>query len=313
MSRTSIAVAVVALAIVSIAVALVAFLVRERPTLHGGEDLEPAVHAYAADDPVACPAGSRAGTSEPTERTTARGVGYVVKPPANYDPLRAHPLIVVYAPRGVSHRLSERLVGLTRAATRAGFVVAYADSRPLDLPTIEDLATVPADIAAVWCIDERRVELTGHSDGGTVATAIAVLRAGRLRPAAIAPSAAGFRKEDLAQYDCPPPLAVMVLHSGGDELFPGFGRGAAEWWAACNGCGDDPVRRPDGCLAYPGCKTGGETIYCEGNGRHVDWPARNAEILELFGAAARQSLTDSTVFELSPAERNKGATLARGD
>jgi polyhydroxybutyrate depolymerase len=310
-SATRIGAIVVGVSIVAIAVALVALLIRSRPALHGGEDLEPAAHAYSANERVACPAGSRSGTSEPAEAATPRGVGYVVKPPANYDPLRAHPLIVVYAPRGVSRRVSERLVGLTRAATAGGFVVAYADSRPLDMATIGDLATLPEAIASRWCIDERRVYLTGHSDGGTVATAIAVLGKGRVRPSAIAPSAAGFRREDLARYDCPPPLGVMVLHSRADELFPGFGRGAAEWWASCNGCGSEPEKRPDGCLAYPACRPGGETIYCEGEGRHADWPGRNADMLDFFRRAS--TLTESTVFAPEAAEGMRAGTLARGD
>ena len=46
----------------------------------------------------------------------------------------------------------------------------------MDLATIDDLSSIPDRIAARWCIDERRIHLTGHSDGGTVATATAVLR-----------------------------------------------------------------------------------------------------------------------------------------
>jgi polyhydroxybutyrate depolymerase len=264
------------------AIAIVADVILARPVLHGGEDLVPAAHVYPPDEPVACPAGSRAGPREPSEAATALGVDYVVKPPANYDSTRAHPLIVVYAPRGLSRSFSERLVGLTRAATTEGFIIAYADSRPLDLETIDDLGSVPEEIAKRWCVDERRVFLTGHSDGGTVATATAVLHKGGLHPAAIAPSAAGFRREDLASYPCPAPLGVMVQHSSSDELFPGFGRGAADWWGACNGCDSRPETRADGCLAYPNCAAGGETLYCEGEGSHGVWPERNAAMLAFF-------------------------------
>jgi polyhydroxybutyrate depolymerase len=129
------------------------------------------------------------------------------------------------------------------------------------------------------------VFLTGHSDGGTVATAVTVLGKAT-RPAAIAPSAAGFRGPDLATYACPPPVAVMVQHGRHDDLFPGFGGEAAAWWAACNGCRAEPERRADGCLAYPGCRAGGATLYCEHEGRHVDWPRRNERILEFFESAA---------------------------
>ena len=253
------------------------------PRLHDREDSEIAVHDYSASEAAACQLQSRPGPAGNTfAEETPKHVRYSVKTPANYDPARAHPLIVVYAPNGANRVLSERFVGLTRAATRAGFVIAYADSRPLDLATIDDLSSIPDRIAARWCIDERHIHLTGHSDGGTVAIATAVLQKAAHAPAAIAPSAAGFRKDDLAAYPCPPPVAVMVLHNRDDEHFPGYGREAAQWWAACNGCGSAPEPRADGCLAYPSCKPGGTTLYCEGEGGHVTWPNRNAALLEFF-------------------------------
>jgi polyhydroxybutyrate depolymerase len=259
------------------------------PRLFGREELEPALHAYGTQEPAACAAGTRPGSAGASvHEQTPQGVQYAVKAPANYDPTRAHPLVVVFAPHGANRFLSERLVGLTRAATRDGFVVAYADSRVLDPRGLEALGGVAREVAARWCIDTRRIFFTGHSDGGTAAVALVVLGTASPRPAAIAPSAAGFRAEDLAAYACPAPLPVMVLHSRADELFPGFGRGAAQWWAACNGCTGAPSEaRPDGCAAFGGCRDGAETLYCEGGERHAEWPDRNRSILEFFRAAAR--------------------------
>jgi polyhydroxybutyrate depolymerase len=271
---------------VAVVAALAAALWRASPTLYGRQEARSEPHAYGADEPVACVAGSRPGPPEgSTREVTPGGTRYLVKTPANYDPTRAHPLIVVFAPHGVNRLLSERFVGLTRAATRHGFVVAYADSRPLDAKALEDLGRIPSRVADRWCIDEHRVFFTGHSDGGTVATALTVLRKA-IPPAAIAPSAAGFRGADLAAYACPPPVAVMVQHGRNDDLFPGFGREAAAWWAACNGCRGEPEPRADGCLAYPACRAGGATLYCEDESRHVEWPRRNERVLEFFESAA---------------------------
>ncbi len=273
-------------AVVAVLAVLAVPLWRASPTLYGREETRREAHVYGANEPVVCPAGSRPGPSGVSPREeTPDGTRYLVKTPANYDATRAHPLIVVFAPHGVSRSLSERFVGLTRAATREGFVVAYADSRPLDHQAIEDLGRIPALVASRWCIDERRVFFTGHSDGGTVATVVTVLRKA-IPPTAIAPSAAGFRGPDLATFACPAPVAVMVQHSRNDELFPGFGREAAAWWAACNGCRADPEPRADGCFAYPDCRAGGATLYCEGDGRHVDWPRRNERMLEFFESTA---------------------------
>jgi polyhydroxybutyrate depolymerase len=206
-----------------------------------------------------------------------------VKTPANYDPLRAHPLIVVYAPHGANRFLSERFVGLSHAATEAGFVIAYADSHSLEPRHLQELGRIPGEVAMRWCIDPGRVFFTGHSDGGTAATALAVLGKATPAPAAIAPSAAGFRRDDLEAYACPAPIPVMVLQNRDDELFPGFGRGAAEWWAGCNGCDRSrPEPRADGCVVYPDCRSGAATLFCESEGEHAVWPERNRSLLEFF-------------------------------
>jgi hypothetical protein len=49
------------------------------------------------------------------------------------------------------------------------------------------LATIPALVARKWCIDEARIYLTGQSDGGMAADAIA-------------PNAAGVNGKNLAEY-----------------------------------------------------------------------------------------------------------------
>jgi hypothetical protein len=82
---------------------------------------------------------------------------------------------MVYAPVNLSAAASERFTGLTTIATSAGFVVAYSDHARNSIPVIKELSTIPHLIAKKWCIDESRIYLTGHSDGGTVALAIAIL------------------------------------------------------------------------------------------------------------------------------------------
>jgi len=136
-----------------------------------------------------------------------------------------------------------------------------------------------------------RVFLTGHSDGGTVATALALSATADRRIAGIAPSAAGFTAADLAAHRCPAPLAVLVMHGAGDLHFPGFGRQAAEWWARCNRCDvEAPQRTADGCVEYGACAAGGRTLYCEGDGGHLRWPARNATLIDVFAGISGRPL-----------------------
>ena len=77
----------------------------------------------------------------------------------------------------------------------------------------------------------------------------------------------------------------MVMHSSQDTLFPGYGKEAIQWWAACNGCDiASPVRDAEGCVMYGGCKDNVTTRYCEGSGTHREWLGKNKEIIDFFRA-----------------------------
>lgn len=231
-----------------------------------------------------CEAGTRAGERGIRDgEAMGDGIRFHVRTPANYDATFMHPLLMVYAAAGQSGLVSERVTGLTASATGAGFVLVYVDHRPLGVPSIEQLAIIPGAVTKKWCVDEKRVFATGHSDGGTVALALAVLDQTKQVPAAIAPSAAGWTGKDLEAYQCRAPLPVMVLHNRQDTLFPGWGAQTAAWWAACNRCNNaKPKSLEGGCVAYQQCAAGGATLYCEGEGGHRDWPNFNRVMIEFF-------------------------------
>ena len=231
-----------------------------------------------------CPAGSRTGVAGASDgKVSPDGIRYMVRTPSNYDATFAHPLLMVYPPAGHSRWESERFVGLTTAATGMGFVVVYSDHKQLNIPAIEQLGTIPSEVAKEWCIDEERVFVTGHSDGGTASMAMAVLEKTKEIPAAIAPSAAGWTGKDLEEFQCRDPLPVMILHSKNDSLFPDWGAKTAPWWAGCNRCGVTKTKTVEGgCRAYQGCASGGATLYCEGTGSHRDWPNLNRIMLDFF-------------------------------
>lgn len=232
-------------------------------------------------DPGTKPGGAGASNDE----QTPAGIRYMVKTPVNYNSNIAHPLLMVYAPGGRNRYESENYMYLTQEATAAGFIVAYADHRKMTTETIEELAEIPGLIEKKWCIDKKRIFLTGHSDGGTTAMGIAFMNGTKHIPAAIAPSAVGIRGEDLKENHCPNPLPVMVMHSSHDTLFPGYGKETIKWWAACNGCDTaSPVKEADGCITYRSCKNNATTRYCEGTGTHPEWPGKNKVIIDFFSA-----------------------------
>jgi len=246
---------------------------------------------YAALDlPIRCGPGEKpGGAGEDNTLSTAGGIRLGVRTPRNYDAARAHPLLVVFAPAGHGRLRSEQFAGLTRDATAHGFIVAYADHRTLSRATFDELGKIPALIVGRWCVDEQRIHFAGHSDGGTAAAAVAFLRTSALPPAALVISAAGIRQQDLAQYACPPPVSVMLIHSREDRLFPppAFGIGPARWWAACNHCGPQRQRSIEGCEEYSGCADGRRMLYCETSDPHTRWPGLGSAMLDFLAAARR--------------------------
>jgi polyhydroxybutyrate depolymerase len=110
----------------------------------------PQIETYAyssAPATVRCVAGARIGRAGASDReASAEGLLYHVRTPSNYDATIAHPLLMVYAAAGQSGLASERMTGLTPTATAAGFVVAYADHRPLGIPAVEQLGMIPGSV-----------------------------------------------------------------------------------------------------------------------------------------------------------------------
>ena len=244
---------------------------------------------YAGNAVVACDSGEKPGKAGITDGyETASGVVFNLRTPANYRPEVAHSLLVVYAPGGHDAAENEQLLQLTLDATRAGFLIAYAADRRLDLAAIEDLAAIPAVVARRWCVDLDRVALSGHSSGGLVASAVAFSEHSRGMAAAIAPSAAGITAAQLGERTCPAPLSVMIMHGRRDTLFPladGHGAVAARWWAGCNRCGVEPLpSQYDACIAYGGCADDVETLYCETDTAHTTWPDLNGPLMDFLAA-----------------------------
>ncbi len=252
-------------------------------SVNRGKMLGEAVYAVN-NDTRRCEPGTKPGNAGASnDEKTSAGIRYMVKTPANYNSNIAHPLLMVYAPGGRTRYESEEYMYLTQEGTAAGFIVAYADHRRMTPEAIEELAEIPGLIEKKWCVDKKRIFLTGHSDGGTIAMGIAFIKGTKHIPAAIAPSAVGIRGDDLKEQSCPNPLPVMVMHSSHDSLFPGYGKEAIQWWVACNGCETaSPVQDADGCVTYRGCKNNVTTRYCEGTGTHPEWPGKNKAIIDFF-------------------------------
>jgi polyhydroxybutyrate depolymerase len=219
--------------------------------------------AYTNDLTVTgCQPGSKTGkTGASDDEKTDNGIRYSVRTPTNYNETIAHPLLMAYAPAGRDSDEAEKIMYLTKEATAAGFIIAYADHRGLSPEAVVELAEIPKSVEDKWCIDKKRIFLTGHSDGGTIAMAIAFFNGTKHIPAAIAPSAVGMREEDLADRNCAKPTPVMLMHSSRDKLFPNYGKEAIEWWAKCNKCTTKTYKASDRKAPTSGKQWGWESYY----------------------------------------------------
>ena len=214
---------------------------------------------------------------------SAQNIRFNVTTPANYRADFPHPLLVVWGPSGFNEKLSERFTGLTKAATAQGFIVAHVGSVPLGLKALVELSTIPAQVMETWCVAANQLYYTGHSDGGTVSNALAVLPERGVSPAVIAPSAMGMQGDDMNAYECPAPLSVILMHNKGDNHFPGYGTQVAGWWASCNQCGEaSPAPEHPDCIEYTACAAGVRTLFCQADGNHADWPGFHHNIMGFF-------------------------------
>ncbi len=217
------------------------------------------------------------------QRKSAQNIAFSVTTPSNYRSDFAHPLLVVWAPSGYNERSSERFTGLTQQATEQGYVVVHPRSIPLGIKALKALGMIPAQVVDDYCIDPSLIFFTGHSDGGTISNALAVMPELTLQPKALAPSAMGMRGQDMQAYGCPQPTSVMLMHNKEDQHFPGFGHEVINWWANCNRCtGEVTSSDHQGCIQYAGCTDGVITLFCEAKGGHTYWPGPEHQPLRFF-------------------------------
>ena len=242
-------------------------------------DLRHTIYDPSGPDP-GCANLRRENSVEVT--SSAQVLGYSLRAPANFDPLRRHPLLVVFPAAGQTSRQSEAFTRFTGPATARGLIVLYPAHRHLSLPQVKRLGSLVEDVATNWCVDSSRIFFTGHSDGGTVAQVLTQKQTMAIAPAKIAPSAAGVRAKDLEELGCHTRIPVMLMHNEDDELFPAFGRSARDWWLSCNACQRGNPEIGSGCEIYRSCAMNTSLRFCESSGGHRKWVQSREQILDFL-------------------------------
>jgi len=266
-----------------IAIGAVFFYLYDSHTF-GVEYTTPGAFIYPEQYAPAC-ADKKSAMADHIQHKDDNSMHFNVTTPTNYHSDYAHPLLVVWAPSGLSEGLSESFTGLTRQATEAGYVVVHTRSIPLGIKSLASLSAIPASVIESWCIDPALVFYTGHSDGGTVSNALSVMPESAFHPRALAPSAMGMQGKDMAAYTCPSPTSVMLMHNKGDGHFPDFGSQVVAWWADCNQCSGQTVASEfKGCVEYTACAEGITTLFCEAEGNHAHWPGLEHDPIRFFSS-----------------------------
>jgi polyhydroxybutyrate depolymerase len=273
----------------------------------------PAVRAASPD----CGLGAAGTTQRIAIPDTGRAM--LIHVPAGFDASASAPLLFAFHGSGETGGAMLRRSHLEATSDRHGFLLAAPDGgipanggfvwnipgvpsvtgRMPDPGDANDVAFVEQAIgwlAAQHCVDRTRVYATGISGGGRMTSLLGCIAADRF--AAIAP-VVGLRagiplKSDPQRPDpasCRPsrPMPVIAFAGDKDTTNPIEGGGALYWqysmraaearWAALNGCGATPAKRPVSTQVYEerfdGCRAGAAVVARITIGGTHDWVADN--------------------------------------
>ena len=222
---------------------------------------------------------------------------YLLSIPPRYDGTEATPLILELHGFGGSASAQDSVSGLSDVAADAGMIVATPNALghpprwfvpfPKDPVTYGHgdarfLSDLLNELVSRLCVDERRVYVTGFSQGGAVTSWLPCDLSGRF--AAIAPVESTFFPGRCREAD---PVSVIAFHGTADETVPYDGgrhfgetvvppvEEAVRQSAVHAGCSAAPRSEAIGAdrlIVFPGCPAGVDVeLYAIDGGTHA-WP-----------------------------------------
>jgi polyhydroxybutyrate depolymerase len=233
---------------------------------------------------------------------------YYVHVPARYDPGKPAPVVLALHGATMNGPMMAWFSRLNRKADEAGFLAVYPNGTgrrwsylwngrngPTAGDPVDDVAFIRAlldHLGQAYRIDDRRVFVTGMSNGAVMAYRLACELSDRI--AAIAPVAGTMAVEPREPQR---PVPVLHFHGTEDEFIPfAGGRGAKSLfatdhtsvertvhaWVRANGCTEEPTieelpdRAGDGTRAtkktYGGGRGGSEVALVVVHGGGHTWP-----------------------------------------
>lgn len=193
---------------------------------------------------------------------------YTLVVPAGYQPKTPYPVVFgLHGNGGNGHGVRTSLDLERYAAGHAIFVYPDGIGGGWDLDNEStknrDVALFDAILLSLHqslCVDERRIFVTGFSNGAYMANQLACRRGERIR--AIASHSGGGPYENAGSYDdqghlvCPgKAVASLVVHGLSDTtVLPSEGQKSIDHWTFANRCsGGSSPGGPSACVSMNGC------------------------------------------------------------
>ena len=231
---------------------------------------------------------------------------YILHIPANYDPSKSYPLMMVFHGNGGTGAETEKETQFNTIADQNGFFVAYPDSvgakwilTGSNNDVTFNLRVIHA-IETKYSIDSTHVYISGYSQGGGMVTQLACGYTGTFAGAATVSE----NFNPTTESACHPsrPIKFALFHGTADPISPYSGgtnplsggttysaQDTAQFWATNNGCSaaiqatqipdtlDTGAAVVDTRQAWTGCTSGARVIfYTIKDGGHT-WPGSAAD------------------------------------
>jgi polyhydroxybutyrate depolymerase len=235
---------------------------------------------------VACsPARPHAlGTSTVNLQSGGVNRSYLLHIPPGYDGTK--PLALVFDVHGYSSFASEQLTRSKwdQMADQEGFVLIDPEgvNRSWNAGSccggnsqddVKYFRDVVAKATAELCIDEKRVYVSGHSNGGAMAYRLACEAADIF--AAAAP-VCGWMTVNTCNPARPIPMLEIRGLNDGTVNISGADADVSEWLSN-DKCAEDPVTTSGVCKTYTSCEGGAQVVDCRPRGDHNFFYANNPD------------------------------------
>jgi polyhydroxybutyrate depolymerase len=234
----------------------------------GASRVEPEAASTSTAGSPGCGKLARPGASAQHVTALGKSRAFTLVVPEGYAPQVPYPLVVVLHGGGggaAGARTQTDLEKVTAGKALFVYPEAIAGTWNLDAPTASngDVALFDAVLLALHntlCVDERRVFVTGFSNGAYMANQLACKRGERIR--AVVTHAGGGPYETAGTYDatghlvCPgKAVASLVVHGSSDGTVPpSEGQKSVDHWSFANRCNSGTTSTlVSPCVALQGC------------------------------------------------------------